>query len=906
MKFTDRYRLEETIKITFSSKKSKNPVWSKLFLILFCFLYICNPVHTGATGLDESLYVTNGTVLTIVGDATNIYLGGYFTSVSPKTGNGVVLNSTSGSRDTTFPEVAGDIYVVISDGEDPNGWYIGGEFTSVGGFAHDNFAHINSDGTVNMLFALISPTVQNKSIYAMVLDGNILYVAGEFENYGGSDLNGIMAIDMDAASVISTWNPNPSGGVSVTGIYSMVREGDTLYVAGDFSSIGGQTRMGIAALEKVNVGDGTGRAIADWNPNPEGGIVKTMALSGTTLYVGGTFTSIGGQTRSRIAAIDTVGAGDGTGRANPTWNPNVTGNSINELLISGTTLYAGGDFTVIGQQNRNNIAVLETVGTGDGTGKANGIWDPNITSSIVTAMALDAVNNRLYVGGNFSGVGGQVRCNVAMVDAVDGGDGSGSVDATFKPNANDHVHAITLSGDGNTLYMGGAFTGIGAFIRNGIAAINKTTGIATNWNPDANGRVNTMILSGNTLYVGGLFTGIGGQTRNRIAALDTTTDTNNARAWNPDSDGSVLSMLLNNDGSVLYVGGEFANIGGSARSRIAALDTTTNTNNAKAWNPDADNTVSTMLLNGTTLYVGGLFANIGGSTRNYIAALDTTTDTNNATSWNPGVSNSAGASGINTMALYETTLYVGGRFDNIGGSERNNIAALDTTTDTDNTTSWNPIANGAVHTMLISGSTLYVGGSFSYIWEGAHYSVAALDIARDSYIARTWNPVFYNGLSTTSIFSLALDNKTLYTGGDFSRIGILAGGNLARFNFTSPVTTALVTGGTYPREQFVGLSCEAADGFECDVTYYTIDGSEPTSSSNVIALGGVYIDYSATLKFFSIDNAGAVEEDVKTETYVIEFEDAVCFVETAAGSSYPDRIIELLKNMWKQGARKDD
>jgi len=155
MKFTDRYWLEETIKITFSSKKSENPVRSKLFLILFCFLYICNPVHTGAAGLDESLYVTNGTVLTIAGNATNIYLGGDFTSVSPKTGSGVVLNSTSGSRDTAFPEVAGDIYVVISDGENPNGWYIGGEFTSVGGYAHDNFARINSDGTVNTFFALV-------------------------------------------------------------------------------------------------------------------------------------------------------------------------------------------------------------------------------------------------------------------------------------------------------------------------------------------------------------------------------------------------------------------------------------------------------------------------------------------------------------------------------------------------------------------------------------------------------------------------------------------------------------------------------------------------------------------------------------------------------------------------------
>jgi len=906
MKFMDLCRLEETVKIIFPSNKNENYTLSKLLLVLFCFLFICNPTHTRATGIDESLYVTNGTVYAIAGDATNTYIGGDFTSVGPKTGGGVVLNSTSGALDTTFPEVAGDIYNVISDGENPNGWYIGGEFTSVGGYAHDNLAHINPDGTVDELFTLSALTPQSKGIYAMVLDGAILYIAGEFENYGGSGLNGIIALDTDALLLITEWNPDPTGGISATGIYSMVLEGDTLYVAGDFTSIGGQTRMGIAALEKANVGDATGRAITDWDPNPQGGTVNTMTLSGTTLYVGGTFTSIGEQTRSRIAAIDTVGAGDGTGRANAAWNPNVTGNSVNESLISGTKLYVGGDFSVIGQQNRNSIAVLDTVGTGDGTGKANATWDPDITSSAVTAMAHDTANNRLYVGGNFSSVGGQIRYNAAMVDTVGGGDGTGSVNAVFKPDANDHVHAITLSGDGSTLYMGGVFTGIGGLARNRIAAINKTTGIATNWNPDSNGRVTAMILSGNTLYVGGLFTSIGGQARNRIAALDTTAATNNAGAWDPDADGSVLSMLLNDDGSVLYAGGEFANIGGSARNRIAALNTMMNTSNAKAWNPDADNSVFTMLLNGTTLYAGGVFTNIGGYARNCIAALSTTTDTDNATSWNPGVSHSTDTRAINTMEIYDTTLYAGGSFDSIGGSERSNIAALDTSVDTENATSWNPVADAAVHTMLISGSTLYVGGIFTAIGGHTNYSVAALDIARDAYIARTWNPGLFNGLSTIGIYSLALDNKTLYTGGDFNQTGALSCGNLARFNFTSPVTAASITGGTYPREQFIGLSCEAASGFVCDSVYYTINGSDPTPFSSVAALGGVYIDSSATLKFFSIDNAGAVEEDVNTEIYVITFEDATCFLETAAGNSHPGRFMELLKNMWKQGTGKDN
>jgi hypothetical protein len=57
-----------------------------------------------------------------------------------------------------------------------------------------------------------------------------------------------------------------------------------------------------------------------WDPNADN-TVLSLAVSGSTVYVGGAFSSIGGQTRNRIAALDAS-----TGAA-MSWNPNAS-NSV--------------------------------------------------------------------------------------------------------------------------------------------------------------------------------------------------------------------------------------------------------------------------------------------------------------------------------------------------------------------------------------------------------------------------------------------------------------------------------------------------------------------------------------------------------------------------------------------------
>ena len=59
-------------------------------------------------------------------------------------------------------------------------------------------------------------------------------------------------------------------------------------------------------------------AVSSWNPNATGqyGYVDAIVPSGSLVYVGGSFSTIGGQARNNLAAIDTT-----TGLAT-SWDPN--------------------------------------------------------------------------------------------------------------------------------------------------------------------------------------------------------------------------------------------------------------------------------------------------------------------------------------------------------------------------------------------------------------------------------------------------------------------------------------------------------------------------------------------------------------------------------------------------------
>ena len=109
--------------------------------------------------------------------------------------------------------------------------------------------------------------------------------------------------------------------------------GDTIYLAGRFTTVNGQSRPSLAAVHRV-----TG-AVQPWRPAPDvgGGLVRA---SGGRVWVAGEFGRVGGLRRRGLAELNPI-----TGLALP-WNPDVSG-----VLSGGVTVAGVGGLEIGGDGN---------------------------------------------------------------------------------------------------------------------------------------------------------------------------------------------------------------------------------------------------------------------------------------------------------------------------------------------------------------------------------------------------------------------------------------------------------------------------------------------------------------------------------------------------------------------------
>ena len=685
----------------------------------------------------QGAYVTDGWVNAIVIDGATTYIGGRFTRLGPATGGGVPLDASSGAA-AAYPQVNGIVYAVAADGS--GGWYVGGRFTQVGNLPRKNIAHILADGSVD---ASWNPNADGWVLALAVGNGKV-YAGGKFTQIGGQARNRIAALESGGTGAAdASWNPNADGDINVLAV-----SGGTVYVGGTFGNIGGQVRNNLAALAS----DGTGAADANWNPNPDAP-VRALAVSGGTVYVGGDFYNIGGQARNYLAALST----GGTGAADASWDPSPD-SWVYALAVDGGVVYVGGFFSSIGGQARNFIAAVNVSGTGAATA-----WNPD-ANNLVTALAV--YNGLVYAGGDFTQIGGLPRNYLAALSPT-----TGLADAQWNPNPNrpgtvstDTILALATSG--GKVYAGGGFSSLGGVTRNGLAALTTATGIPTAWNPNVSGTgVNALALKQGTLYVGGDFWQIGGQSRQNIAAFSIATGQIDP-AWVPNADNIVRALAVNSDGSTVYAGGFFTQIGGQDRNHLAALSPVGSGGTATGWNPGSDGFVFALALGSHTLYAGG--TNCGGQCRMLIA-IDRDTGVVDA-GWDPNPDGLL----VNVLALSAdgNTLYAGGSFANIGGQPRNNLAAL-ASSGTGLATAWNPNPDNASYSLALHGNTVFAGGTFSHIGGQSRISIAALD---GEGAAGPWNPVVENyysdaGVAPVASIALSSDGNTAYLGGDFTGFG---------------------------------------------------------------------------------------------------------------------------------------
>jgi hypothetical protein len=629
---------------------------------------------------------------------------------------------------TSFGGVPGADGIVTAAAVDTAGnLYIGGAFVAVGHIVANGVAKWNGSS-----WSALGSGMDNE-VDALAVSGNEVYAAGGFTTAGGIAATNIAKWNGSSWSALGSGLTAPAAYPFYGGrVSALAVLGSNVYAGGSFTTAGGIAATNIARWDGSDWSDvgGLSAAYTIFHPYPG---VHALAVSGSDLYAGGDFDTAGGIAASSIAKWDGNGwsaLGSGMG----------TYGFVYALAVSGSNLYAGGSFTTAGGNAANNIAK----------------WDGSTWSALGSGAgevrSLANLGGDLYAGGDFTTAGGIAATNIAKWDGstwsalgsgVSGGLGqySGGV--------------LAMAASGSSLYAGGPFSIAGGNPAFGVAKWKR--GIWSGFGSGMDGEVEALAVSGGDLYMGGGFTKVfstaGGTAANYIAKW-------NGNSWSAlgsGMDDRVYALAVS--GSNVYAGGDFTNAGGVAANFVAKW----NGNSWSALGSGMNSTVAALAVSGSNLYAGGYFTRAGGSTVNYIAKW-------NGSSWSHMGTGLAGSPGgvlpnVFALAVSGDNLYAGGGFKTAGGIPAANIAKWDGST-------WSALGSGMdniVYALAVSGSDLYAGGAF--------FSAGGIPVA---YVAR-WDGSSWLALDAgigiySSVYALAVSGTDVYAGGAFVTLTPTANG----------------------------------------------------------------------------------------------------------------------------------
>lgn len=309
---------------------------------------------------------------------------------------------------------------------------------------------------------------------------------------------------------------------------------------------------------------------------------------------------------------------------------------------------------------------------------------------------------------------------------------------------------------GNTLYMVGGFTMIGAPAHGGLIVNQNGTSndllindmVSTGVSDDAGG-----------WFIGGQFSTVLGQTRKGVAHINAD---GTLSAWTANLEGGS-AIKIKKYGSLIYIAGDYTSVNGVSRNGLAAVDAVTGA--VSSWNPNPNGAVTNIELDGTNAFISGWFNTVGGQSRNYLAAVNQSTGS--VLSWNPNPSMAP-----QMLALSGSTLYLCGYFNKIMGTTRNNAAAINTSTFT--LSAWDPNPSSAVNGIFVDGSTVYLYGGFYYVRgsSGMVQRTFMAGIDATTGFATAFNPSANNPQATImNAAGMFLIGSVLYVSAEYKEAG---------------------------------------------------------------------------------------------------------------------------------------
>jgi uncharacterized delta-60 repeat protein len=534
-----------------SSMGERRIFTSALWTILL-FLLLLPSIGRAAVSVDIAGFNpdVNSVVLALYQQADGkVLIGGDFTTVNGTARNRIARLNADGSLDAGFDPDTGAYGIVFALSQQADGKVlIGGDFTTVNGTARNRIARLNADGSLDIGFDPSTGANSRVRVLSQQADGKVL-IGGSFSIVNGTVRNHIARLNADG-SLDAGFDPGANNTIVAL---SQQADGKVL-IGGDFITVNGTARNHIARL------NADGSLDSGFDPGT-GANLTVSALSQQAdgkVLIGGSFTTVNGTARNRIARLNADGSLDAG------FDPGAGASSFVFALsqqVDGKVLI-GGLFRSVNGTTRNRIARLNADGSLDAG------FDPGANNTIF-ALSQQA-DGKVLIGGSFTTVNGTARNRIARLNV------DGSLDIGFDPGtgANLTVSAVSQQADGKVL-IGGQFSTVNGTARNRIARLNADGSLDAGFDPGT-GADNVVYAvsqqADGKVLIGGQFTSVNGTPRNHIARLNA--DGNLDSGFDPGTGASsfVYAVSQQADGKVL-IGGAFTSVDSIPRNNIARLVT---------------------------------------------------------------------------------------------------------------------------------------------------------------------------------------------------------------------------------------------------------------------------------------------------------------------------------------------
>jgi|GEM_PF-237165 len=276
--------------------------------------------------------------------------------------------------------------------------------------------------------------------------------------------------------------------------WAQVVVGNTVYVAGKFTTArpaGAAAGVNTVVRNNLLAYDiTTGNLISGFAPSLNAQALGIAASpDGSRIYVVGDFTSVDGAPYYRIAAFSTA-----TGKVIPAFRP-ILESQARAVVATNTTVYAGGTFSSVNSQPRGYAAQMNSA---DGS-VTN--WNPGANSTVY-AITLTPDKTQIVLGGRFDTLNGVQALGLGSVKASDASVLPWTVNQTvhdWGPKA----AITTLYTTNDRIYGAGYDFGSGnAGFLEGIFSVDPNSGNII-WIEDCHGDTYSVFAAGDVVYQAG-------------------------------------------------------------------------------------------------------------------------------------------------------------------------------------------------------------------------------------------------------------------------------------------------------------------------------------------------------------------------------------------------------------------